>query len=505
MTHETSLQWLMAILLLAGISGCQPAAKKQEAARPNILVIMSDNQYFSHIGCYGDKTVRTPNTDKVAAEGVRFTNAFCNSPSCTPSRAAFLTGQDIWRLKEGADLWSILPTQYPIVPDLLEASGYQVGFQGKGWGPGSFTANGRKRNPGGNPYDNFAQFLQHKKPGGPWSYWLCRAEPSRPFEEVGIGAKSGIDPAKVTVPGYLPDAPDVRTDIADYYYSVEVFDSVVGDALNQLKKNGELNNTIVVVCSDNGWQMPRGLANLYDFGTHVPLIISWPAKFKKGAVASGLVTLNDLAPTFLEAAGLPVPAEMTAKSLLPVLEANPTAKAEDREFVVLGRERHAFVRRHGLGYPGRAIRTKQYLYIRNYDPNRWPAGDPPLYGDIDPYMLNFPGPTKLYMMANKDNPTVKPLFELGMGKRPAEELFDITKDTDELHNLAYDPAFKAVKDQLATEMQDYLVKTKDPRATGGDVSIWDKAPYFSDIDKRAHPSPEAIKEFKLDSVYDYVK
>ncbi|WP_300602419.1 sulfatase [Niabella sp.] len=490
--------------LLSFAGGCKSQQKERPASRPNILIVMSDNQSAGHVGIYGDSTVRTPNMDKVAGDGVRFTNAFCNSPSCTPSRAGFLTGQDIWRLEEGANLWSILPTKYPLYTDLLEASGYEIGFQGKGWGPGSFEANGRKRNPGGNPYETFGQFLKQKKLGAPWSYWISSHEPHRPYE-VGIGAKSGIDPQKVKVPGYLPDAPDVRTDIADYYHSVEVFDKELGDALALLKQSGELENTIVVVCSDNGWQMPRGLANLYDFGTHVPLIISWPGKFKKAAVTSGLVTLNDLAPTFLQLAGVPVPAEMTAKSLLPVLDNNSKEPDTEREFVVLGRERHAFVRQHGMGYPGRAIRTKQYLYIRNYEPDRWAAGDPPLYGDIDPYMLNYPGPAKFYMIANKANPAVKNLFELGMGKRPAEELFDITSDPYELHNLAADPAYKNVKEKLAAQMQDYLVKTKDPRATGGDVSIWDKAPYFSDIDKRAHPSAEAIRQFKLDSVYDYIK
>ena len=494
--------------LITGLSlfcfiSCNQQGNKQQESRPNILVVMSDNQSAEHAGCYGDNVVRTPNMDKMAAEGVRFTNAFCNSPSCTPSRAGFLTGQDIWRLKEGADLWSTLPTEYKLYPDLLEASGYQVGFQGKGWGPGSFEANGRKRNPGGNPYQSFSQFLQQKKKGAPWTYWISSHEPHRPYE-VGIGAKTGIDPNKVKVPSYLPDVPDVRTDIADYYHSVEVFDNELGEALALLKQSGELDNTIIVVCSDNGWQMPRGLANLYDFGTHVPLIISWPGKFKQGTVVEGLVTLNDLAPTFLSLAHLPVPREMTAKSLIPVLEKNSTDTIH-RDFVVLGRERHAYVRQHGLGYPGRAIRTKQYLYIRNYAPGRWAAGDPPLYGDIDPYMLHYPGPAKFYMIANRENPAVKPLFELGMGKRSAEELFDIVNDPNELHNLASDPAYKGIKEKLATEMQAYLTQTSDPRAIGGDVTIWDEAPYFSDIDKRAHPSPEAIKQFKLDSVYDYLK
>ncbi|MNL39337.1 hypothetical protein D3C87_1616120 [compost metagenome] len=172
--------------------------------------------------------------------------------------------------------------------------------------------------------------------------------------------------------------------------------------------------------------------------------------------------------------------------------------------MVLGRERHAFVRQHGLGYPGRAIRTKDYLYIKNYEPGRWPAGDPPLYGDIDPYMLNYPGLAKFYMIANKDNPKVKPLFELGFGKRPAEELFDIKKDPDQLHNLAADPALAKVKAELATQMNAYLVQSKDPRTMGGKL-IWDSTSYFSEIDKTPRPSAEAQKMFKLDSIYNYLK
>ncbi|MGN7786567.1 sulfatase family protein [Niabella sp. 22666] len=502
--NSKNLRWMMIAIALMAIAGCTSPAEKETAKRPNILIIMSDNQSAIHTGVYGDSTVRTPQMDSIAREGVRFTNAFCNSPSCTPSRAGYLTGQDIWRLKEGANLWSILPTEYPLYTDLLEASGYEVGFQGKGWGPGSFEANGRKHNPAGNPYKSFNEFLQLKKKDAPWTYWISSLHPHRPYE-VGSGEKAGIDLSKIKVPKYLPDNDSVRKDIADYYYAIEMFDKELGDALRLLRESGELENTIVVVCSDNGWQMPRGLANLYDFGTHVPLIISWPGKFNKGTVANELVTLNDLAPTFLELAGVAIPSTVTAKSLLPVLDKNSKDTVTKRDFVVLGRERHAFVRQHGMGYPGRAIRTSQYLYIRNYEPNRWAAGDPPLYGDIDPYMLNYPGPAKFYLIANKDNPAVKPLFELGMGKRPAEELFDILRDPDELHNLAADPAYKNVKEKLAAQMQQYLVQTKDPRATGGDVSVWDKAPYFSDIDKRAHPSADAIRQFKLDSVYDYLK
>ncbi|MCX2477003.1 sulfatase [Pedobacter sp. MC2016-05] len=489
------------------MSSCKQKKNAQsdggEGKRPNILMVMSDNQSWNHVGVYGDPIVRTPNMDKVAKAGVRFNNAFCSSPSCTPARAAMLTGQDTWRLKEGSDLWSVLPTEFPIYTDLLEKGGYQVGFDRKGWGPGSFEANGRKRNPGGNPFKDFQEFLGKKNADEPWCYWVNSHEPHRPYVE-GSGEKAGIDPKKVPVPGYLPDHISIRKDIADYYAAVETFDKELGEALKALEKSGELENTVIVVCSDNGWQMPRGLANLYDFGTHVPMMISWPGKFKKGAVVDNLVTLNDLAPTFLSLGKVEIPKQMTGKSLLSILSDNAKDTLK-REFVVLGRERHAFVRQHGLGYPGRAIRTKQYLYIKNYEPARWPAGDPQFYGDIDPYMFNWPGETKYYLIENKDKPAVKPFFELGMGKRPAEELFDITKDPDELHNLASLPAYAKIKKELSGKMVAYLKATNDPRETGGDTKVWDNAPYFSEVDKKPKPSKAMQKRFNLDSAYDYLK
>ncbi|WP_343532608.1 sulfatase [Pedobacter sp.] len=489
-------------LMLVSLMACN-GEKKETAKRPNILMIMSDNQSWNHVGAYGDSIVRTPNMDKLAKEGVQFENAFCSSPSCTPARAAMLAGQDTWRLREGSNLWSIMPTQYKIYTDLLESDGYQVGFQGKGWGPGSFEANGRKHNPAGHPFNSFSDFLQVKKNNQPWCYWISSHEPHRPYS-VGSGTKAGIDSNRVKVPGYLPNVPAVRGDIADYYAAIEQFDRELGQALAELKKSGELENTVIVVCSDNGWQMPRGLANLYDFGTHVPLIISWPGKFKQGLITDHLVTLNDLAPTFLELGKVAIPKEMTGKSLLPIVQKD-TEAPNQREFVVLGRERHAFVRQYGLGYPGRAIRTKDFLLIKNYESNRWPAGDPPFYGDIDPYMLNWPGETKYYIMEHKDDPKVKRFFDLGMGKRPEIELFDIKNDPDELRNLANEPKYAAIKADLLKKMDNYLIQTQDPRSVAGDTKVWDTAPYFSEVDKKPKPSKEMQKRFKLDTAYDYLK
>ena len=294
-----------------GISCTEP---ESHIDRPNILLLMSDNHYAYHLSCYGDPVVRTPNIDSVASQGVLFTNAFCAAPSCSPARAGLLTGQDIWRLEEGANLWGILPGKFTFYTDLLEESGYFVGSQGKGWGPGSVEDSGRKTNHAGKKYDSFDEFLKASNSDEPWCFWYSSTDPHRPYE-VGSGAASGMDLSQIQVPGFLPDNDDVRGDIADYYFEIQKFDLQVGNILASLKKSGQYHNTVIVICSDNGWQMPRGLANLYDYGTRIPMIVFWNGHIKAGRTVDDFVNLNDLAPTFLELAEVEVPAEMTAKSL----------------------------------------------------------------------------------------------------------------------------------------------------------------------------------------------
>ena len=171
---------------------------KSEKDRPNILLLMSDNQYSDHLGCYGDPVVKTPNIDQMAGQGVRFTNAYCAAPSCSPARAGLLTGQDIWRLEEGANLWGILPNKFNFYTDLLKESGYFVGCQGKGWGPGSVEDSGREINHGGKKYESFDEFLAASPSGSPWCFWFSSENPHRPYE-VGSGINSGMDIDQIMV------------------------------------------------------------------------------------------------------------------------------------------------------------------------------------------------------------------------------------------------------------------------------------------------------------------
>ncbi len=497
---KSNLLCLYGIVFLFLNSCSEPKQKTEQL--PNFLLLLSDNHYYSHLGCYGDPVVKTPAIDRLALEGLRFTNAFCASPSCTPARGAILTGQDIWRLGNGGNLWGSLADTIPTYTDLLEDAGYLVGHDRKGWGPGDYTAGGRKRNPAGYTFKNFGEFLDKRENGQSWSFWLSSRNPHRPFEH-GAGLASGIDPNKVEVPPYLPDTKEVRLDISDYYYQIQQFDHEVAEAIDLLKQRGELENTVIIICGDNGWMMPRGLANLYDYGTRVPLIINWPKKIKQNRVVDDFVSLNDLAPTILEIAEIDIPKQMTAKSLITIMESDTSGRIEaDRNFIVTARERHALVRKGGLGYPGRSIRTDDYLYIHNITPDRWPAGDPPLYGDIDLHMLQDKSPTKEYMMANKDLPEVKKLYEQAFLKRPEHELFDLKNDPYQMVNLAYDSNYTPVMNNLIVKLNDYLIQTKDPRVTGK-LENWDELPYYQENDWIGKPRKEAQEKFGLEEAYSY--
>ena len=438
------------------------AARGAKASeRPNILFCIADDWSWPHASIAGDPVVKTPTFDRIAREGVLMTQSHVASPSCTPSRGSVLTGQMFYRLESGGDLWSTLPAKFPVYPDLLEEAGYHVGFTRKGWGPGSDTDGGRKRNPASDRYKDFGAFHASVPKGKPFCFWFGSTDPHRPYK-LGSGKDSGMDAAKVKVPPFLPDSPAVRSDICDYFFEVQRFDREVGEILQRLEAAGQLDNTLVVMTGDNGMPFPRAKSNIYDYGTHMPLAIRWPTRVKGGRTVDDFTSFCDYAPTFLEAAGLTSPAEMTGRSLLPILTGGKSGRVEARrDHVVAGMERHTPFRKGGVGYPCRCLRTTEFLYIRNFKPDRWPAADPERYGDIDD------SPSKSYLLNNRDKPGVHRLFELACAKRPAEELYDLKKDPGELTNVAGNPKYADVQKKLGAQLLAYLKATRDPRVVGG--------------------------------------
>jgi N-sulfoglucosamine sulfohydrolase len=452
------------------------AAEKQapgKVSRPNILFCLADDWSWPHAGVYGDPVVKTPAFDRVASEGFLFTHAFSAAPSCTPSRASILTGQAPHRLQEGGNLHGFLPKQFVVYPDLLEQTGYVVGFMGKGWGPGNFKAGGRERNPAGPGFKSFDEFLKTVPPGKPFCFWFGSFDPHRPYDK-GAGMAAGMKPEDVVVPSYLPDTPEVRSDILDYYVEVQRFDRDVSGLLQALARAELSANTLVVISGDNGWPFPRCKANLYDGGTRQPLAVHWPAKFKGGTTIDAFVNLADLAPTFLEAAGLKPLPEMTGQSLLPLL-AGKTQRGRDMVFVE--RERHANVRKGDLSYPVRAVRTKEHLYVRNFRPNRWPAGDPEVWKAVGPFGDCDGSPSKEFILEHRDQPGLEKFFALGFGKRPAEELYDLSRDPEQIVSVAGRAEYSDTRKRLRAALDKWMKETQDPRANS-ESDPWDGYPYF---------------------------
>lgn len=437
--------------------------------RPNILLAIADDWSWPHAGAYGDKVVKTPNIDRAAQEGVLFNYAFAAGPACTVSRASILTGQAIHRLEEGGNHRGFLPKKFKVYPDLLEEVGYVVGYTRKGWGPGSVEAAERSRNPAGPEFKSFKQFLQTVAPEAPFCFWFGSNDPHRGYK-AGSGVAAGMKLEDVQVPPFLPDTPTVRGDLLDYYFEVQRFDRDLGRMIELLKRSGKLENTLIVVTADQGMPFPRAKCTLYDGGTRVPLVVRWDAKITGGRTVDDMIGLPDLAATFLEAAGLEPPSQMTGRSFLNILLSDKSGRIDPGRDKIFSEVERGFGLPNGdKSYPIRTIRDHDFLYIRNLRPHLWPAG--PSFVDMNG------GPTKAEMIKRKNDPAIAPYYKLGFRKRPAEELFDMSKDPGQLNNVAGEPRYAKVKKRLRAELDRWMTETDDPRAKG-ETDLWDKYRYF---------------------------
>ena len=478
----------LAVLLLAA-----PAVAAADD-RPNVLFVIADDWGWPHAGAYGCDWVETPNFDRVAREGALFANAFTSNPKCSPCRASILTGRNSWQTGEAVNHFGVFPDTWPVYPDLLEAAGYKVGYTGKGWGPGDYEAGGWDRNPAGPAYNrlnadppttgmrrtdyaaNFALFLEERDgeaDGGdaaPFHFWLGPSEPHRVYES-GSGRRAGKKPGDVDLPDFYPDRRVIREDLLDYAVEVEHVDLHLGRALDELERRGELANTLVVVTSDHGMPFPRVKGQIYEWGFHLPLAVMGPGvkagDGERPRTVDDFVNVRDFAPTFLDTAGVEVPDSVTGTSFRDLLTSSEAGKlrAEPDEMLV-GKERHDVGRPDDAGYPVRAIRTPDYLYVLNFTPDAWPAGNPETgYRNVDD------GPTKTELLARFDR-----FYTLSFGKRPAEELYALPADGENLTNLADDPAHRAAKVRLRERMFELLKAEGDPRALG-DAAVFDRYRY----------------------------
>ena len=457
--------------------------------RPDILFCMADDWGWPHAGAYGDKGIRTPSFDRIAAEGIRFEHVYVSSPSCTPSRNALITGKYHWQLGPGANLHSTLPVEHESFVHLLRDNGYITGQSpAKTWGPGKVKswADHHGDHPATETYKTFEEFLEKPEASTqPFFFWLATGDPHRPYKSES-GVADGVDLAKVHLFPHFPDAPVVRSDVADYYFEVQRWDRMVGNAIAQLEKRDRLNNTIIIMTGDHGMPFPRCKSNIYDSGMRVPFAMRWGSRIKPGRTVADFISMVDVAPTLLQVAGVRPQRSMTGRSFAPLLfeEKSGRLDPEGRPDVVFGKERHvpSQEKPDRGGYPCRGLRTAEFLMIHNFTPDRWPAGSPNFK------LTNYPrqwfadcdaGPTKTYIYINRERDDQhRRAFELCFGKRPEFELYDLQKDPGQINNVAGFPGYAKQLAALTIRLEERLKSTGDPRATDPGYQGFDVHPYL---------------------------
>ena len=482
-----------ASLLLQQSVRTDPSTEK----RPNILFAIADDWSFGHAGAYGCNWVKTPAFDRVAKEGILFTRGYTPDAKCAPSRSCILTGRNPWQLKEACNHWCFFPPEFKSFPETLAENGYFTGFTGKGWAPGvAKDQQGKQRRMTGTAFQarstaaptpgisncdyagNFEDFIQAVPQGTSWCFWYGGHEPHRAYE-YGSGVKKGGKKASdiKKVAGFWPDNDTIRNDMLDYALEVEHFDQHLGRILDLLEKQGKLENTLVVVTSDNGMPFPRAKGYAYAVSNHMPLAIMWKQGIRNpGQARNDYVSFIDFAPTFIEAAGIRwdrsgmVPA--AGRSLADVFASRSGELLRSpRDYVLVGRERNDVGRPNDEGYPIRGIIKEEMLYLVNFEPGRWPGGNPETgYLDTDG------SPTKTEVLRSRQSPEKRRFWDLCFGKRPAEELYRLKEDSDCLVNLEGEETYRKQKQALRTKLFQELKNQQDPRMLG-QGHVFDQYPY----------------------------
>jgi len=452
--------------------------------RPNILFAISDDQSFPHASAYGCQWVDTPAFDRVAKAGLLFNQCYTPNAKCAPSRACLLTGRYSWQLEEAANHWCYFPEKFRSYVEALGDAGYRTGMTGKGWAPGvAVDSSGRKRELAGQPFSrlkakpptraissndyaaNFTQFLEETSSDEPFCFWFGCTEPHRGYDYgtgVSVGGKSlrSID----QVPSFWPDNEIIRNDMLDYALEIEHFDRHLGLMLDELEERGLLDNTLVVVTADNGMPFPRVKGQSYDWSHHLPLAICWADGITNpGRQVDQPVSFIDLAPTYLEVAGLGEKesqmASLSGRSLVSIFRDQEAP--QERGPIFIGKERHDIGRPGDVGYPVRGIIENDFLLIRNFEPKRWPAGNPQTG-----YLNTDGSPTKTEILLARRVGEEPKWWQLAFGKRPEFEMYNLATDRDCLVNLADIPRYAQQKEKMLKKMNQALVQQGDPRVLG---------------------------------------
>lgn len=455
---NTSL--LSILFIVASLMSCKQKAERAEFFgfdyQPNILWITCEDM-SPHLGCYGDVLARTPTIDKLASQGVRYTNAYSISGVCAPSRSALITGMypttigsmHMRTMTRTSAIDQItdpellaIPTYEAVPPpevkcftEYLRSNGYYCSNNSKedyqfkrpitAWDESSREAHWRNRNPGQPFFSVFNFTVTHES-------------------QVWVRASDTLitDPARVEVPPYYPDSPVIRRDIARHYDNIALMDAQVNDLLGQLKADGLEDSTIIFFFSDHGDGLPRAKRWIYDSGIKVPLIIKYPDNRLAGEFTDELVSFVDFAPTILSLAGINIPGHLQGQAFA------GSGKAEARDYIYAAKDRMDPAMDNQ-----RAVRDKRYKYIRNYMPER-------------PYVQFLPYRDQMALMQElfryEKEGKLNEIQTLWFQKtKPIEELYDTWEDPYEVKNLASDPRFHDILERLRNKHMEWKEYTKD--------------------------------------------
>jgi N-sulfoglucosamine sulfohydrolase len=453
-------------------------------SRPNIVLIVSDDHGREAIGCYGNPVVRTPSLDALAADGTRFTRAFCTTASCSPSRSVILTGQQnhrngMYGLQHDDSHFSTFDNVKSLPVRLAEA-GYRTARVGKFHvAPESVYAFQTVLSPGAandpgtigrSPVEmaELSRPIITAKDDRPFFLYYATDDPhrmnavlpngrptfetypkpnsfgNRPEGRPGI-TRVTYRPEEVIVPHYLPDTPDTRAELAEYYQSISRMDQGIGHLIEELRQAGKYESTLIIYISDNGAPFPGAKTTLYDVGMELPCIVRTPGRRHPGAIQDGMVTWADIVPTILDVAGVRWnPADMDGHSFRAGLDGTPLRGFDE---VYASHTFHSIT----MYYPMRVVRTARYKLIVNIaSPLPFPNANDLIHS-----------PTWIGAEHRSDKMLGLRSIEQFL-HRPKFELYDIQTDPDEIHNLADDPAHQAIKSELTVKLKAWQTVTQDP-------------------------------------------
>ncbi len=438
-TTRRSFMKRMGLSLLG--AAAMPMACAAPKKQPNFIIFISDDVSWNDIGAYGHPHIKTPNIDRMAKEGVKFTNAFLTISSCSPSRCSIMTGRYPHSTGAG-ELHMPLPADQVVFAGLLKNAGYYTASSGK-WHMGEAAKVNFDRIEEGRPSgcEYWEQVVQERPKDKPFFMWFASFDAHRGYEEKCI--PNPHKPEDVIVPPFLPDNAETRKDLALYYDEISRLDSYMGKVFKLLEDQGELDNTFMLFLGDNGRPFPRCKTRLYDSGIQTPFIIRYPALVKAGSVHDNLVSSVDIAPTILDLAGLKQTPTFQGKSFVPMLKKD---SASIRDYVFAEHNWHDYQAHE------RSVRNKKYLYIRNSFPQF--NGNPPadaVRSITYRKMIELQSQGKL-------PPEQQDCF---IAPRPKEELYDIIQDPDSFKNLAGNQKYASTLVEMRSALDNWIKQTDD--------------------------------------------